>query len=257
MTRHVVSVVVLWAVLTAIGEVFAFADLYPPVASVEAEDFDNIFRTLLIMGMPVFTFALAMIGYSFFVFSHRGKPTEDGPPQKGTGMVPIIWLGVTGALAITVMIFPGLTGLANLQKDHTGYGWGDNDAELVINVTAFRFGWELEYPENGGFKLNSATSGFVELPVDSKVRFNVNSSDVVHSFWIPAFRMKIDTLPGRTTFFTVDITDTGEYDQDSAFRIQCAELCGQDHTFMRFPLKVVEKADFDQWVAEQQAGGGN
>jgi cytochrome c oxidase subunit 2 len=162
---------------------------------------------------------------------------------------------VTGTLALVVMIYPGLTGLAALQKDHEGYGWGDTDAEIVINVTAFRFGWELEYPENGGFKVNSATSDFVALPVDSKVRFNVNSSDVVHSFWIPAFRMKIDTLPGRTTFFTVEITDTGEYEDDSAFRIQCAELCGQDHTDMRFRLKVVERAEFDQWAAEQAAGG--
>jgi cytochrome c oxidase subunit 2 len=257
MRRHVISVLVVWAVLLAIGEALAFTDLYPAVAAVEAEDFDRIFTILLVMGMPVFTGALAMLGYCVFVFGRSAKPTEDGPAYKGTGRAPIIWVGVTSALTLLVMIFPGLTGLAALQADEDGYGWGDPSADLTVNVTAFRFGWEISFPDAGGFKVNSATEDFLYLPVDTKIKFNVQSSDVIHSFWIPAFRMKIDTLPGRTTFFTVEVIATGEYDDDSAFRVQCAELCGVDHGLMAFPLKVVERAEFDQWVASHTAGGGN
>lgn len=254
MTRHVVTVAALWIVLTAVGELLAFAPLFPTVGAKSAEEFDEIFRILVLMGIPVFMFVVAVLAYSMFQFRTHGTPTEAGPTYRGNGAIPKIWLAVTGTLAIVVMIYPGMTGLAHLQTTSDGSGWGDEDAELVVNVTAFQFSWSMEY-EEAGVTVNLGQGGEMVLPIDTTVRFNVNSTDVVHSFWIPAFRMKIDAIPGRTTFFTVTPDRLGDYESDSAYRVQCAELCGLDHSLMRFPIRVVEQAEFEQWIGELQAAG--
>jgi len=273
MTRHIVTVVVLWAVLTAVGELLVFAPLFPTVGAKSAEEFDKIFRILITIGIPVFMFVIAVLSYSFVRFGSRGAPSEDGPAHRGVGLVPKLWLAITGALAIGVMIYPGMTSLAHLQASGSGMGWGDEDAEIEVNVTAYQFAWDLEYrladqpAEQPGVKINLATNFGTDdqgekitpalmLPIDKSVRFNVNSIDVVHSFWIPAFRMKIDAMPGRTTFFTVTPDKLGAYEDDDAYRIQCAELCGMDHSLMRFPVRVVEAAEFDEWITELQAAGG-
>jgi len=248
--KHFIAAAFFWAVLTAAGELLVFADLFPTVGSEEAEEFDRIFRILLAMGWPVFAFVVSVVGYSFFQFRSRGDDSEDGPAMYGRGAVPRVWLGITGGLAVLTMIFPGLTGLAELQSDRGGYGWGDTEGELLVKVEGFRYSWAFQYPDLG-VEILGANQELV-LPVDTKVKFEVSSLDVVHSFWIPAFRMKIDAIPGRTTFMTVTPTKVGSYDDDQSFRVQCAELCGMDHSVMSFPVRVVEREEFDAWIASQK-----
>ncbi len=251
MRRHVAAAAVLWVVLTAIGEVLAFADLYPTVGSSEADDFDRIFRILLIMGTPVFTFVIAVLFYSLIRFGSFRKPVEDGPAYRGIGLGPRVWIAITGSLALTTMIFPGLTGLAELQPDKDGYGWGESDAELVVRVVGFRWSWTMEYVD-AGVTVSTAQGKELVLPVDTHVKFEIDSTDVIHSFWIPAFRMKIDAVPGRTTHMTVKPTVLGRYEDDDAYRVQCAELCGLDHSTMTFPVRVVTHAEFEQWLESQK-----
>jgi len=249
--RHLVATGILWAVLTAIGEALSFLNLYPTVGSAEAEDFDRIFRTLLFMGMPVFCFVLAVLFYSFVGFRTRGTPTEDGPPTRGTGAFPKAWLAVTGSLAVITMIYPGLIGLSRLQPDLSGYGWGAQDAQLVIKVTGLQWTWRMEYVD-AGVTVTTTQGKELVLPIDTTVKFEVNSADVVHSLWIPAFRMRIDAMPGRTTHMTVKPTELGSFEDDDAFRVQCSALCGMDHALMRFPVRVVSRSDFDTWLADQK-----
>ena len=99
------------------------------------------------------------------------------------------------------------------------------------------------------------------VPVDTRIRFDVTSIDVLHSFWVPAFGMKIDAVPGRTTEMFVTTERTGDYADDSTLRAQCAELCGLSHAEMAMPVRVVERAEFDAWVDglsidESASGGG-
>lgn len=252
-SKHLVAVAILWIVLTAIGIGLATIDIYPVPGAEFADESDDIFRFLMFLGMPVLTFVFAVIGYAMWRF--RTANVDDvGPPIKGTGMVPRVWLAVTGALAIFVMIYPGLVGVADLRKNGDDYGFGPEIAadRLELNVTAFQWAWRIEYPEQG-ITLNSATDELV-LPAHRQVVFRINSSDVVHSFWIPAFRMKIDTIPGRTTMVVVEPTRTGDYASDAAYRVQCAELCGLDHSDMMMRVRVVEEDEFAQWLA---AKGGN
>jgi len=252
--RHLITAGLLWVVLTAVGELLVVADLYPTVGSDEAQDFDDIFRFLLLLGVPVMTFVFATIIYAGLQFRIRtAVPTEDGPVMRGQGWFPRAWLAVTGGLAIFVMIYPGLTGLAELQSDKRAYGWGERDAELVIKATAFKWQWLFEYPD--GTQVSIAAGKELVLPNETSIRFDVNSLDVVHSLWIPAFRMKIDGIPGRTTFMTVRPTRLGEYQSDQAYRVQCAELCGLDHATMMFPVRVVEPEEFESWLASLNQEG--
>jgi len=262
MKRHVVITAIIWAILTAVGEVGSFANLYPTVGSKEAEDFDNIFKLLLYMGIPVFTFVISVLIYVMLEFRTRGAgaPDSDGPPYKGTGMVPKVWLLVTGVLTLVVMINPGLTGLAKLQDNGAmkQYGWGDLQAELTIHVTGQQFSWGYDYLDDAGATIVSIPplpTNEIVIPVDTKVKFEINALDVLHSFWIPAFRMKIDTVPGRTTFITVQPNVLGDYENDIAYRVQCAELCGLNHADMRTRVRVVSQADYLKWVQEHKAGG--
>ncbi len=251
MRRHLVAAGILWAILTAIGEALSFLDFYPTVGSREAEDFDQIFRTLLFMGMPVFCFVLAVLFYSFLRFRTRGTPTGDGPAYRGTGAIPMAWVAVTGSLALITMVYPGLVGLSRLQSNPTGYGWGPEDAELVVKVTGLQWTWRMEYAGTG-VTVTTTQGKELVIPIDTAVKFEVNSLDVVHSLWIPAFRMRIDAMPGRTTHMTVEPNVLGTYENDDAFRVQCSALCGMDHTLMTFPVRVVSRADFDAWLAEQK-----
>lgn len=247
-TRHFITAALLWVVLTAVGELLVIADLYPTVGSHEAQESDDIFRFLLILGVPVMTFVFAVVIYAALAFRVRDDQAhEAGPTMRGQGWFPRAWLAITGGLAIFVMIYPGLTGLAELQDARGDSGWGDRDAELVIEATGFMWSWVFTYPD--GTEVNVVQGKELVLPVDTKVRFNVQSIDVVHSLWIPAFRMKIDAIPGRQTFMTIEPTELGDYESDHAYRVQCAELCGLDHAAMMFPVRVVEEEAYEAWLA--------
>lgn len=250
MRKHFVTASILWVVLTAIGEALAFTNLLPVEGSSEAKDFDWIFRYLLILGIPVFTFVIATLTYSVLRFSRGGKPTEDGPAMHGTGKFPKIWIAITSALTLFVMVFPGLTGLAKLQSDAKGYGWGGETPEMVIRVTGQQWYWQVEYPDSN-ITITGQDKEMV-LPVNTAIRFEATAKDTIHSLWIPAFRMRIDAVPGRTTYMVVKPTQTGEYASDEAYRFQCSQLCGLDHAKMRMTVRVLSKEDFAVWVASQQ-----
>lgn len=248
MRRDWLRVAGLWAGLTVLGEVAVFTwSMLPEGYAREADVVDDAYLLLLALGMPVFTFVVTMLFYSAFRFRAREQPTEDGPPMKGSPAVVVGWLAITSVLALTVLINPGFVGLADVR--------GESSADVVIEVEAQRWFWTITY-ENGGVSTDELV-----VPVDTRVRFDVTSLDVLHSFWVPAFRTKIDAVPGRTTelFITPERTGTGA--DEFNLRVQCAELCGLGHATMAMPVRVVEKAEFDSWtdgllLGASAAGGG-
>lgn len=241
----------LWVVISAIGELLLLADLYPTVGSFEADDFDRIFNFLLALGVPVFAFVIAALVYSMYAF-RSADGSEMGATIRGNGWFPRIWVIVTAGLAGFIMIYPGMTGLRELQSNRNAYGWGDENADVVIHASGAQFNWTFTFAD--GTEVNIAKGKELVLPVHTKVKFNIDSVDVIHSLWIPAFRMKIDAIPGRTTYMTVEPKVLGSYAEDQSFRVQCAELCGLDHSVMMFPVRVVERTEFDQWLASLKTG---
>ena len=250
---HLALAASLWIALTVVGEFLAFVDVYPTVGSDEAKEADEIFRFLMILGVPVFAFVIAVLAYGVLRFRSPGGD-EPGPSIRGEGWVPRVWVGITSGLAIFVIIFPGLWGVAQLRENGDDYGLGAalEDDVLQVDILGFRWAWSVEYPSLGISGISPSQN--LVLPVDRQVVFNITSSDVLHSFWVPAFRMKIDAIPGRTTRLTLTPTRTGGFITDASYRLQCAELCGLGHTDMQMNVVVLEEEEFEAWVAEQRGG---
>lgn len=242
MARHFLIVGVWWAALTVVGEWWVHQTSFnPPGYAREAEVIDGSFQTLMVLGMPVFAFVVAALGYAVWRFRATGDPPGDGPPLHGHSRLTAGWLAVTSGLAALVIVHPGITGMLELRHDQP--------ADLVVKVEGSRWFWRIQYPEYG-----VTTTRELVLPVDKRVEFEVTATDVVHSFWVPAFRMKIDAVPGLVTRTHVTPNRLGSFEQDDGLRLQCAELCGVAHNLMRTPVRVVTPAEFEAWIALQQAG---
>lgn len=246
MSRDLTAAAAIWAIVTvmAVAATFFLLDPFPTVGAEEAKVVDRAFMALTYMAAPVFGLVVAGLAYSMWRFRSRGEPAEDGPPLHGRGMVPVVWLVATSALAVVVMIYPGLTGLFELRSDQ--------QADLVVDVTGFRWAWSISYPESGVRVVSPADE--LVLPARRRIEFNVTApaGDVLHSFWIPAFRLKADAVPGATStlYLTPDRVGTSD---DVAYRLQCAELCGLGHTNMAMRVRVLEPDEFDRWLASRSA----
>jgi cytochrome c oxidase subunit 2 len=226
--------------LTVLGEAVALGfDPFPPVAAEEARVADGAFRILTALAVPVFAFVLSFLVYSALRFRRRAGEWADGPPVHGSRPVAVTWLGVTTTLTL-VLIAVGTLGLEEIR--HTAH----LPPDLVVRVEGMRWGWQVSYPEAG-----VSTNRELVLPVGRRVRVEVTSRDVVHSFWIPAFRAKIDAVPGMVTSVAFTPNRTGGYQEDPDLRVQCAELCGTGHTLMVIPVRIVTDEEFRQWLANQ------
>ncbi|MBT3942987.1 MAG: cytochrome c oxidase subunit II [Chloroflexi bacterium] len=247
--RDTVTVGIIWIIATVLVEIgFTQVDIFPAAASEEAVIVDDAFNFLTYLAIPIFTFILIALVYSGFKFKNKpeaepidGGTREDGPPVRTHRTWVWGWMVVTSALVVTVIIHPGLTGLNEVDEIAQ-----EDNLELVIEATGVQWAWTFTYPDQG------LTTNELVLPLDTHVRFDVKAVDVLHSFWIPAFRTKIDAVPGLTTQIHANITELGNYDDDVNFRVQCAELCGRDHAIMRSTVEVVEREEFNEWVLAQQ-----
>jgi len=242
MKRDFIIVTALWLILTALGELFAvFVDFYPVARADKGEEIEQAFRVLVYFAVPVFAFVVAVMAYTVLTRRSSGRPEEDGPPMQGRGTLPVAWFAITTGLAFVVMIYPGLIGIPVVFDE-------DPAPDLVVDVTGLQWAWLVTYPQ-----YEIVRPPELVLPVDRTVQFNITSQDVLHSFWIPAFLMKIDSVPGKTTTFSLTPTKTGTFQTDPNLRVQCAEMCGLKHSKMRMPVRVVSEEEFDAWVREQKA----
>ncbi len=110
------------------------------------------------------------------------------------------------------------------------------NADLLVNITGMQFAWIFNYPDSG------ITSGELHVPVGADVQLNIAATDVIHSFWVPQFRLKQDAIPGQTTELRFVATKPGTYP------IVCAELCGGYHGSMRSQVFVHTQDEFDEWL---------
>lgn len=243
MKREWVLVGLVWAGLTALLEFVTWnVTLLPRGYTAEAVVSDEAFRFLLRMGIPVFAAVIAVLDVAVGRFRVRGSPEGDGPPVRSNRRVVVTWLGVTSALAMLLVVFPGLVGLADIR--------GAARADRVVRVEGARWFWTVTYPDAG-----VTTTSELVVPVGRRIRFEVTSKDVLHSFWVPAFRLKIDAVPGRTTVVYATAERTGTFQGDPGLRLQCAEMCGLGHASMRIPVRVVSDAEFGRWLASQRSAG--
>ncbi len=127
-----------------------------------------------------------------------------------------------------------------------------DNPDNTVGVVGFRWSWAFNYVEDDVYDVGTAEvadNPTLYLPVDESVVFERQSPDVIHSFWIPAFLMKMDVFPDRLNKFEVTPNKVG------TFAGRCAELCGVDHARMLFTVKVVERPEYDRHIAELRAKG--
>jgi cytochrome c oxidase subunit II len=249
MRRDLINAAILWFVLTFLAELClpALYPRFPLAAAQEAALSDKSFQLLLQLGTPVFTFVIAMLAYSLINFRARGDEPESGAPLRASNWLAGIWLAVTGGLCVVVIIHPGLTGLAEFQ--------GDKNPDVVIQVIGKQWAWDIAYP---AYNIKGETE--VVLPVNKRIKFDITSADVLHSFWIPAFRDKMDAVPGQTTTMYITPNKIESYNPNNEnfnLRVQCTELCGTGHAGMSVPVRILSQADFEAWAKEKGIGSAD
>lgn len=241
----VLALVGVWALLTALGVWLSLSiGLLPSPASLEANIVDAATTLMTALSVPIFMLVIVVQVYAIWRFRSRGEPKEDGTYQPGGKLLPIVWITVTNLLVLFLATY-GAFGLVEVRAAHEHGGISAGEP-LLIQVNASRFFWEFKYPDR-----NVTTREELVVPVGRTVRFEVRATDVLHSFWIPAFRTKIDAVPGMTTSITVNPTRVGSYADNTNFRVECSELCGGGHSTMVVPVRVLDAAGFDAWLSSQ------
>ncbi len=226
--------VIVMAVLTYMGLDFAGVarQMHPIQASLQSLSIDWLWHWQIMAISFLFALIVVPMAYSMIVFRRKKGDTSDGEHIEGNTTLEIVWT-VVPLFAVLILAYMGSYSLGEIRRV-------DPNA-IVIRVKAQQFTWTFEYPEYG------IVSSELHLPVNQQVVLKMESADVIHSFWVPEFRVKQDVVPGRVTEYRITPILVGDY------KVRCAELCGASHAYMENPVIVDTKADYDAWIANQQA----
>ncbi|MEK7705382.1 MAG: cytochrome c oxidase subunit II [Myxococcota bacterium] len=204
----------------------------PKGASSVAAGHDALFYFILYLSTAFFVVIVAAI--VLFVLKYRRRsPEQRTSGLHGNVMLEIVW-AVIPAILLIVMFVWGFRQYMDMSVPPA-------DA-IEVRVTAQKWSWTFEYPRDG----ISVPKDLV-VPVGRPVRLTMSSLDVIHSFFVPAFRIKKDVLPNRYTMLWFEATEVGEYD------LECAEYCGTAHSQMLGKIIVKPENEYNEWIA---AGGG-
>lgn len=215
----------------------AIAVLVPWLPTSASEEMDRIeftFWFTTVICIAVFAVVAAAIIYSVLKFRAQPEDDTDGPPIHGHTGLEIVWTAIPAALVTAISV---VSAVVLAQNDNAGAN------PLRIAVTAQQFAWKFEYPGD-----RPVVSGELVLPVDQAVKLTLRSLDVIHAFWVPEFGQKSDAVPGIETTLVITPTRIGE------FSIVCTELCGLGHATMRGPVRVVERAAYEEFLAGAGSG---
>jgi cytochrome c oxidase subunit 2 len=209
-----------------------FIPWLPDQASEQADDYDFVFWFVTAICLAIFALVASVSVYSVWKFRAKPDDDSDGPPIHGHTGLEIIWTAVpfvlVTAIAIVSTVF--LVRSERLAADH-----------MTVEVLARQFTWRFTYPDH-----NDLSSATLRLPVGVPVELKMQSNDVLHSFFVPEFRVKRDVVPGEEQRIVFTPSKVGEY------TLACYELCGIGHAFMRNRVLVLDGPAFDEWVRRQQ-----
>ena len=247
--RTAAQMIVVGLIASVVGVIAGLLiNWFPPAASTQADQIDTLWDVLLIASVPVFVLVTTVIGFSVLNFRMRpGEEEIDGPPIHGNTRLEVIWTAIPAILIVGLVVYAYVV-LRDIEKTPA---LASGQKERVVKVFGEQFAWTFQYNE-GGRTIRSAQ---LFLPANQSVKFEVQSKDVIHDFWVPDFRMKIDAVPGITTSYRV----TPKRSAIGDHQIVCAELCGLGHAFMRQTAHVMTQPQFAAWVkrmTQPQGGGG-
>lgn len=233
------------AVGLALAAVALFIPWLPDAASEQAGIIDTVYWVVTAICVAIFALVAGVAVYAVWKFRAPPDDLEDGSPIHGHTGLEVVWTLIPTVLVTFIAVY---SGVALAQAEDLP------DEHRVIEVTGEQFAWTFTYPEVELENGQPLVSGELVLPVDEPVEFLITSKDVIHSFWVPEWRMKQDAVRGVTTRTVVEPSKTGTYE------VICTELCGLGHAVMRSRARVVSAGDFTAWVDERRrlaAEGGS
>lgn len=196
-------------------------------------------------GSWIAAFAVGILVWGLIIWAiifHR-KRSEKLPPQVRYNM-PIEALYTAVPFIIVAVLF------YFTARDETYLDKVSDKPDVAVNVTGFQWSWKFDYPQNDVSVVGRpGKDPTLVIPKGKKIRFNLTSPDVIHSFWVPAFLFKRDVIPGHPNRFEITTTKEGTYAG------RCAELCGVDHSRMLFTVKVVSPQEYQNFIATHQPAG--
>jgi cytochrome c oxidase subunit 2 len=203
---------------------------FPPEATEQSAQVDLLYDVTLAIAVPIFVLVMTVAIYSVVRFRVRPGDESDGAPIHGNSRLEVLWVLIP-FLIVSALSAYAWVGLHALEEEKPN--------ALRVNVIGQQFAWKFEYPSEGGMPAKQTTD--LVLPVGRPVQFELNSEDVIHSFWVPAFRLKQDVVPGITTSMRLTPSQVGNYP------VVCTELCGIGHATMRQAARVVPASSFVAW----------
>jgi len=255
--------------------------LLPEQASAQSVLVDNFFNVMVVIGTALFLVVEGTIVYCMVQFRRRAGDETDGLPIEGNLPLEAFWTAIPAVIVIglgiySVQIFQEMGGFApgDMVHDHgtmlaqspdapmTNLGTTDGEetllaksvygigaplnkegqsADLEVNVAGMQYAWIFTYPESG------IVDGELHVPVNADVKLNISANDVIHSFWVPQFRLKQDAIPGKNTELRFVATKIGTYP------VVCAELCGGYHGAMRTQVIVHSPSEYRNWMQSRVA----
>lgn len=193
-------------------------------------------------GSWIAAFAVGALVWGLIIWAvifHR-KRSNDLPPQVRYNMPIEALYTVVPFIIVSVLFY-------FTARDETYLDETSGKPDVTVNVTAFQWSWKFDYPQNGVSVVGRpGQDPTLVIPAGKKVLFNLHSTDVIHSFWVPAFLFKRDVIPGHDNHFEVTTTKTGTYAG------RCAELCGVDHSRMLFNVHVVSPGEYQNFIAKNK-----
>jgi cytochrome c oxidase subunit 2 len=227
-----------------------------PGATPQGRTIHHLWNILIISGGIVFVAVEALILWA--VFRYRRRPGDDDLPRQihGNNLLEVAWT-VIPLLIVTALFVVSWQGINTVNAQV-------RNPDRTMRVEGFQWQWAFTYvgeelpadpgqePESLRLEGTIAKPPEVYLPVGETIRFEVQSKDVIHSFFVPGFNFKRDVVPGRVNSFDLTLDRPGTY------RGQCAEYCGLAHNNMHFTIHVVPRGEFDTWLADakQKAQAG-
>jgi len=226
---------------------------FPPEASLEAELIDNLFALLVFLGTFIFLGITGVLSYSVLTGLTSRFDTSDGPPIEGNLTLEIVWTAIPIALVIVIAGYSywiyeqmSIRGPMDLVHMHmpgmaTAYAApmdGKGEPVEAIDVNAKQWAWSFHYPDN------NITSAELHLPVNHRVRLALHTEDVIHGFYVPAFRLKQDIIPNRTIDFEFTPIREGKY------RLKDSQFSGTYFAVMQTNVVVESPEKYSEWLSK-------
>lgn len=209
--------------------------------SAEAGPIDTLLDVSIVLSALVFSVVMVMMSYA--IWKYRAKPGDesDGEPIHGNTRLEIIWTAIPTLIVLVLGVYSAIV-LSDIEAE------ASDGESMRVNVYAQQFAWRFDYPDEG------KTSTELHAPSGTQLVLHLQALDVLHSFWVPEWRIKRDLVPGSDIESDDDIDNVVPVTPNvpGTYQVVCTELCGLGHATMRATAVVHEsQEEFDAWLEDQ------